>query len=555
MNSVKKLISLLLALVLCVSTLAACSNVQSSETTDGTTNAAEGTTVATTQPTDAALLTNAERYPINFDGTLTVITGKTDADKADNWVRWEEWTGVDVEWKTTTREQTPLVLLDNNQMPDMFFQTVGLTVAQINEYGQGGLLVNYMDHLDKMPNLAARYAEDPMLFDAVKDANGDVYTLPYYCDTLTMSGNQFFIRTDMTKEAGIDELPTTIEGFLEMCETLQTYYKDTKGITEYEPMVCNGEAAVKYNGAYANFFFPAFGELMRADITTNTDRTKIEIGFATEQFKHYLEFMNTLYVEGYMDSECFVADANTNKARMIEKTTSMNPSASYLTKSNFASGENEFQVYPPVSSEYQTAVRWANPNHYLQGFYMISSTCSDLDAALAFMDALYSVEEDPLNEEGTVWGISLWIGEKDIDFTVNKETGSFNYLEHEGYDSPSNWLAVAGSGSAAYLVWPYYEASGSGQEVFAVGARDILRPHGVDIFYTSLLSLNQEEQDTYNDCWTSIEAKVNEMNAAFITSQASIEAEWDNYINDLYDLGLQDVIDAYQAALDRYNAA
>ena len=541
MTTAKRILAVLLALVLCLGVFAAC-DANPAETTapagqGGAALSADGKT-------------NAERYPIDFDGTLTVVTGKADADKADNWVRWEEWTGVDVEWITTAQEQTPLLFLDEKQMPDMFFFTSGLTTPMVNEYGQGGLLINYMDYLDKMPNVAARYAEDPMLFDSVKDANGDVYTLPYICDTLTMAGNLFYVRTDMTKEAGIEELPTTIEGFLEMCQTLKEYYKDVPG---YEPMVCNGEASIKYNGAYALFFFPAFGELMRPDITTNADWTKIEVGFATEQYKNYITFMHTLYENGYMDDECFVSESNTNKARLIDKTTTMNPYATYLEPSNFASGVSEFQTFPPLSSQYQSEARWANPNNYLQGTYMISSKCSDLDAALAFMDACYSVEEDPLNADGTVWGISLWVGEKGVDYTVDKEAGSFVYLDHEGYDSPTNWLHAAGSGSAPYLKWPYYEASGSGQEKKALGTRDILMPHGVDVFYTTLLTLSQDEQDIYNDCWTDIENKVNEMNAAFITGQADIEKEWDAYIAALNDMGLQDVVNVYQAALDRYN--
>lgn len=39
-----------------------------------------------------------------------------------------------------------------------------------------------------------------------------------------------------------------------------------------------------------------------------------------------------------------------------------------------------------------------------------------------------------------------------------------------------------------------------------------------------------------------------------ITGQADLEKDWDAYITALYDMGLQDVIDVYQAALDRYNA-
>ena len=120
----KKLTALLLAVVLCLGTLAAC-NAEPAETTAppaGTTAPAADTTAPAADTTEAAPLTNAERYPIDFDGTLTVVTGKADADKADNWVRWEEWTGVDVEWITTAQEQTPLLFLDEKQMPDIFFQ-------------------------------------------------------------------------------------------------------------------------------------------------------------------------------------------------------------------------------------------------------------------------------------------------------------------------------------------------------------------------------------------------------------------------------------------------
>lgn len=551
----KKLLALLLALVLCLGVLAGC-NTQPQETTQTTTKATEdttaATTAATTEATKPAPLTNAERYPIDFDGTLTVVTGKADVEKADNWVRWEKWTGIDVEWITTAQEQTPMLFLDEKQMPDMFFFASGLTTLMINEYGQGGLLVNYMDYLDKMPNLAARYAEDPMLFDAVKDANGDVYTLPYICDTLTMCSNLFYVRTDMTKEAGIEELPTTIEGFLEMCQKLKDYYKDVPG---YEPMVCNGVASIMYNGAYSNFFFPAFGDLMRADITTNADWTKIEVGFATEQYKNYISFMHTLYENGYMDDECFVSESNTNKARLIDKTTTMNPFATYLTHENFESGEMDFQVMPPMSSQYQSQTRWALPNNYMQGTFMISSTCSDLNAALAFMDGLFSVREDPMNEEGTVWGISIWLGEMGVNYALDEATGTYEIIVPEGFDSASAWISTAGNGSGAYLKWPYIENAGTGTMIKALGTRDILKPHGVKVFYTSLLTLTQEEQDIYNDVWTDINNKVTEMNAAFITGQADIEAEWDNYIKELYNMGLQDVIDVYQAALDRYNAA
>lgn len=550
----KKLLAVLLALVLCLGTLAACDS-KPAETTapaaEGTTAPAAETTAPAQETTEAAPLTNAEIYPISSDYTFKVLTTRSNIEDTANWHMMVDTIGLDVEWVVSSSEQVPLTFIDKGSMPDIYFQPAGLTPEQINEYGKGGLLVNYADYIDLMPNMQKWIDENPNFLDSVIQEDGAFYMLPGYSGGLTAPVNLFYIRTDHTTAAGWEELPTTTEDFLKMCEDLKTYYKDVEG---YVPMVCNGAASISWNGAYCNFFFPAFGELMRSDITVNKDATKIEIGFATEQFKHYLEFMHELYEKGYMDPECFVAESNTNKAKMIEGSTTMNPFATYLTGENFASGNMDFQVMPPLSSQYQSETRWANPNRWVVRQYMINADCPEIEAAVQWLDAFYAPREDPLNEEGTIWGIGMWLGEFGKDFVTDEETGTYVILDHEGFENASTWLSTVSSGSNIAQKWDYVENGGTGLMMKALGVRDILRPHDVELFYTTLLSLTDDEKDTYNDCWTDIQNKVIEMNAAFITGQADLEKDWDAYIAALYDMGLQDVIDVYQAALDRYNA-
>ena len=556
----KKLLSLLLALVLCLGTLAAC-NSDPKETTQSTTKATEGTTAATTAATTEATepepLTNLDRYPIDFSGTLTAVTTKTEADKAHNYLLFEELTGVDIDWQIMSSEQVPLTFVGNSEMPDIFFNASGISINQMNEYGAAGKLVNLLDEeiLDKMPNLKAAYEADPKLFDAVKDPNGAAYAFPAYYYTLTMGSNMIFIRTDMTKKAGIEELPTTVEGFLEMCETLKNYYKDVEG---YVPMVTNGGAGVKFGGVYAfpSMFFPAMGEYMKVDIGITLDGNTIYAGFATEQYKRYLEFMNTCWEKGYLDPNCYATESNTDKAMMIEGKTTMNPNGTYMLPENFYSGSLEdFTVLPPMTSQYQNEARWAFPNRYRTTTMAISTTCKDIDAACAFFDAMYATQDNPIKDENGVkaWSVSLWLGELGEDFVMNEEEKTYAVLPHDGYDTGAAWLTANSHSNANYMEWPYVEKSESGLMTKALGQRDVLYPYGVQVQETSLLILNQEEQDTYNDCWTDINNKVTEMTAAFITGQADLEKDWDTYINDLYDMGLQEVIDVYQAALDRYN--
>ena len=564
MKTAKKLIALLLALVLCVGTLAAC-NSDPKETTQSTTKATEGTTQATTQATEATQPSveeveqdNSEFYPINFDGTLTLATTKSNAAEAHNYLLMEELTGVDIEWMVMANEQVPLLFVGDaaKNLPDLFMNVGGINQSQIKEYGQAGLLVNFLDPeiLDKMPNLKAAYEADSRLFDGVKDPNGAAYALPYYCYTLTMAGNLFYIRTDMTKEAGITELPTTIEGFLEMCETLKTYYKDVEG---YVPMVTNGGAGVKYSGAYTNFFFPAFGELLRPGFGISLDNSTVYCGYASEQYKHYLEFMNTCWEKGYLDPNAYSVDSNTDKAMLIDKKTTMNPFATFLGPNNFESGELDFQVMPPLTSQYQSEVQWLIPNRYRSASYMISANCKDIDAACAFFDALYTSMENPIKDEDGVkaWGISLWLGEMGEDFTLDAENGTYELTpDTTKYENGSTFLSSAGHGGSAYLYWPYVENSGTGLMVKALGSRDILEPVGTADLDISLLILNQDELDDYNDLQNDVHTKVAEMTAAFITGQSDLEKDWDAYVKDLYDMGLQTIIDNYQSALDRYNA-
>ena len=236
----KKMLAIVFSLFLCAGSLAACEKPPAETEPPATTQPVETLqpteTAATTVP---AIKTNAEIYPIDFDGTLTMATTKVNGDRAHNYLLMEEATGVDIDWLVMTAEQIPGLFAESGQLPDMFMNVAGITKAQVQQYGAEGKLINFLDEeiLEKMPNLKAAYEADPKLFDGVKDYTGAAYALPYYCHTLTGSANLFYIRTDMTKEAGVEALPKTIEGFLELCETLKNYYANVDG---YVPMVTNG---------------------------------------------------------------------------------------------------------------------------------------------------------------------------------------------------------------------------------------------------------------------------------------------------------------------------
>ncbi len=46
---------------------------------------------------------------------------------------------------------------------------------------------------------------------------------------------------------------------------------------------------------------------------------------------------------------------------------------------------------------------------------------------------------------------------------------------------------------------------------------------------------------------------ISEYSAKFYTQVLDVDTEWDNYIKQLNDTGMNDMIGIYQSALDRYN--
>ena len=70
-----------------------------------------------------------------------------------------------------------------------------------------------------------------------------------------------------------------------------------------------------------------------------------------------------------------------------------------------------------------------------------------------------------------------------------------------------------------------------------------------------MMTLTEDENEVYTDYWTEIDSYIAEKTAKYITGELDVEADWDTFVKDLENLHLQDVIDAYQSAYDRFSAS
>ena len=547
----KKILALILALAMILS-LAACGKPAEQPPVE-TQPATPDTQPVETEPEVQEPQKNVDRYPLQSDKTFDVVSGSDifgDDGETVITQAMQKATGVDIDWSFMTAEQVQLALTGKD-LPDAIFQYASLLdKATMYEYGQGGYFVNFMDYLDIMPNFSAVIEANPNALKVVQNEDGSVYCLPTLTVTSTGFNNLLYYRTDMMKAAGWEKAPATTDEFIQFVTDLQAHY----GANDPEFIAVNAYAANRMGWStkrIMSYFFPAFGELLLTELTVDS-QGNVVLGAATEQYKHLLEFMNELWNSGAFNTNIYSQEATASQALAAGDHVAIVTDHNGHTPEGYAN----MSILAPLTSEYYTTQHWyKSPSCSWGRINAISAQCEDIETMVKWFDAWYAPATDPLNAEGTLYAITPWLGEIGVDHALDEATGIYTELEHEGIEM-GKFLASESFQIALFSgyeggLFPFSSAPTNGVGVKGQGTINNLWPYAETPFDLNSLVLTEDESDTYNDAWTDINAYIVETTAKFITGEADIAAEWDSYVEALEQMGLQDVIDVYQAAYDR----
>lgn len=538
----KRILAMLLSVVMVCALFTGCGNGGSGS------SSATGGRPKVEDPGD---FVNTDTYPLKGNPKLTMGTSLQEPGESYLLKLMADTVGVDMSYRYLTNEQAPLLFVDMEQMPDILFTSAssfGLTIQRINGYGEAGALINYVDYLDQMPNLSKAYLENPNLFDGVMSANGAVYTLPYFVYTLTGCTNLAYFRGDHLAEVGWSKVPATTDELTQLLRDLKAHFgaKDA----EYIPMVAYESSHAGIENRLTSWLYTAFGEDTVPGIHVNAEG-KMDIGFNKDQYREMIIYIKSLIDEGLLDEDMFSAKSSMMQAFMNENHTSAGTRMLDIPESSYADGVENYMISQPLTSKFTSTPKFAEPTIARKWGAMISSTCEDLDAALAYMDALFATKDNPLNEEGTVYNLSLWLGEEGVDWKWIEEGVSYQLSER-----PAGWEAKNGFSGTPYIGKFHamrYEADGT-IDLLPKGVLENCIPYAVPVIRDDALSLTDDENDIYVEKWTDIQKYISQMYTAFITGDADINTEWDTYVANIDEMGLQEVLDCFEAALARYNS-
>lgn len=538
----KKLLAMLLAVIMVLS-LCAC-QTEPAETTKGTTAPTSG---GSTEGT--AALVDESVYPIVKEGdepiTIKALVTADTATSKDRtvWQKVEEVTGINIEYDYIDAEALTTYLAGND-WPDIFITNLSKTL--INDYGVlGGRFVNYLDYLEYMPNLQKTFEDYPSSKAIYTETNGEMYELFAISEATTIIYPRPLYRTDLLKKAGWDKEPETVEELKQLLIDV----KEVTGKYPFTPMY--DEELVKWPHVIYNAF--GTGHCMFMDVDENG---KIYFSRTSEQYKHYLEYMNDLYNSGVIDPESatYSADVRT-ELELGGGILLVQQAEAKLTEEYFESGNVDLWAMAPLTSEYDNTKTFINRSPVLQdkSDIVINADSEYIVEICKMLDILHATEE--VVEGSGLMGQSFTYGLKGIDWDFTET--SYVQTPPEGQSANTYLYAeVIWNNQGRADLFGDMISEGTGNNPTRQRAYlEVVKAYETDYDYVlGFLTFTEDEQYIIDNTMADIQAYYRAKHVEFVTGVSDIETDWDAYVEEFNKMRIDELVDVYQAAYDRFMA-
>lgn len=427
------------------------------------------------------------------------------------------------------------IMLASGDLPDLIQYDFAAYKGGVTKAIEDGIIIGINDYMDKAVSYSKVLEENPDWKRQIMTDDGTIYCFASFNgDDSGLCWQGLQIRKDLLDKAGLP-MPETIEDW---DKTLRAF-KDM-GI-EY-PLTMTG---TNHNGAFAGAF--GIGERYYQD------NGVVKHGVCEPGFRDYVELYRTWYKDGLLDPDYFAQDGKTFDSKITS-----GKAGAYFAPAGGGMGKF-LPVLQSVNPEYDLAGckfpvmnKGDAPKYAVKSFEYapnlsvhISAQCKNIDAAVKVLDYGYSEEGTMLYNFG-VEGVSY-----------NMENGYPKYSD-EVMKNPEglNVLHALAKYSAGVYGGPfvqdprYYEQYASMPQQREAVKNWSLQDDNQRI---PNVSFTEEEADVISSKQTAINSYMSENLLGFITGKTSMD-EYDNFVAKLHELGIDDIIAVYQAAVDRYNA-
>ncbi len=494
----------------------------------------------------AAVAEQEAAYPISKEKITVkgvVVGDNIDIDTSRMvWDRLEDITNIHVEWDTVSEDGLALLLASGN-WPDFFHRTWNpINSTYINDYGViGGRFANYQDYLQYMPNLVQAFKDYPDAKKVVTENNGAIYQLPYIGKDCTAVSARMYYREDTLRDAGC-EVPTNVTEFHDVLAKLKAYN--------------NGAAPLAEDAE--TFLWASFGKGKNPDFEDDGTGNVI-FNRISDQYKLYLQYMHQLYTEGLLHQEYLTLDDATKRSLASQGLLVFGQGGlNSLAEDSFPSGKVELNQLTPLTSQYDDTQEVMGWRCCQPGSLMINADSPYIEELCRMFDVMYATQE--VVPGSGMDGTAFVYGPEGVTWEwANDEHTEYNFI------LPDDLVGVKAFGSYVYDNLIFMDLGRFDEFEYATTAtegnnkarqqgfvKNLVPYSETNPFPGDYLKFTEDEQEVIDDSYTTISSYVTEMKGKFITGVKDIDAEWETYVNNINDMGLQDVLGAYQTAYDRW---
>jgi len=429
----------------------------------------------------------------------------------------------------------------SNELPDLFFNGAFTANDEVN-YGAQGMLIPLEQLIeDYAPTLSKLLQDNPDIRKSITAPDGHIYALPQIADHPRDRFWRLFVNGEWLKNLNIDKLPTSVDEFYELLVAFRDKDPNRNGKADEIPLT--GDNQLNY---LRPIMLSYFGHV--TDFVEVSD-DKARFVPVQQGYGQYLAFMNKLYAEKLLDQEIF----SQNKAQMTAK----GEQELYGVMGNSLPifGGKEKQVVPnsildnsqmpPLVSEPGATPVFPERDTIRRGTFAITSANKHPEATIRWLDYLYSEEGYKLAQYGIEGESYRWSDTepKYIEYIVpegmlendfkNMKVSNLGYgfanEEIEKKFLKSDWLGFVLNAQ----VDPYIEY---GKKPFP------------------LTYFTEEELQRVNAITVDLRTFIEQMEAKIVVGQEPV-SKWDDYVQTMNKMGVEELVSIYQASYDRWKNA
>jgi len=558
----KRFIAMSLAVIMTVGSLAGCGDSGSNQSSQSANNQTAASSAGNGDQTDAQ--TSGEKVKLK---ALFIAHSLT---KDVNEMQWlqeiEDKAGVDIEWEMIYTDWSTVksTRFASGDIPDLVFN------ATINsDYTTYDGLFQDMTELieTSAPNIQAMFEEEPDT-KVLANIDGKIYGIPKFQGKWPSTNTVMFINKQWLENLNLEK-PTT---FTELEEVLLAFKEqDANGNGDPNDEVPMDYNAYGGNNAWFNSAYSMTNLLGALGIQlTNwgvdayfAEDSTVKCYAVDERYKLFMKYMNQLYSQGLINDNALTSDystfqslsrGNENGEAMVgvvfgwEETDKFGPTL-YAQYEPLAALDYDIDV---PAGTYDT--RWRDDYSGLnmsENRVSMSAKCTDKEAAMRFIDQFYSAD------------VSVQVLFGGITDGCVEQTGedSFKVLDPLDPDTDAGtwkWTSSFADNGPMYIRRAT-EIEMAQDMTYALEEREyyndtIAKAGKTDSYPQMFMKYTADELNTMAVNQANINNIIDNYWSLWMTGDSDIDADWDSYVQSVYNAGLQEVLDIRQAAFDTYLA-